>query len=125
MSPAIGLWEPENVNIETFLYREPVKQAQNIPKPYHALEYDIIQRIMDKQTISFRLEIEKVAELDELAGSMDRDRTYLLNQAVQAYLDLQKWQLDEIRAGLADADAGRVVDHGKMRATVAKWRKRK
>lgn len=80
---------------------------------------------MDKQTVSFRLESDKVAALDELAGSMDRDRTYLLNEAVGAYLDLQRWQLDEIRAGIADADAGRVVDHKKIRVTAAKWRRQK
>jgi predicted transcriptional regulator len=80
---------------------------------------------MEKQTVSFRLESDKVAALDALADSLDRDRTYLLSQAVQAYLDLQQWQLNEIRAGLADADAGRVVDHSKIRATAAKWRRRK
>ncbi len=80
---------------------------------------------MDKQTISFRLESNKVAALDALANSLDRDRTYLLSEAVQAYLDLQQWQLDEIRAGLADADAGRVVDHQKIRAMASRWRRRK
>jgi predicted transcriptional regulator len=80
---------------------------------------------MEKQTVSFRLESGKVAALDALAHSLDRDRTYLLNEAIQSYLDLQQWQLDEIRAGLADADAGRVVDHKKIRAMAAKWRRRK
>lgn len=80
---------------------------------------------MEKQTVSFRLESDKVAALDALADSLDRDRTYLLSEAVQAYLDLQKWQLDEIRAGLADADAGRVVEHSKIRAIAAKWRRRR
>jgi predicted transcriptional regulator len=80
---------------------------------------------MDKQTISFRLESEKVAALDALADSLDRDRTYLLSEAVQAYLELQQWQLDEIRAGLSDADAGRVVDHQKIRAMASRWRRRK
>ena len=80
---------------------------------------------MDKQTISFRLESDKVAALDALADSLGRNRTYLLSEAVQAYLDLQPWQLDEIRAGLADADAGRLVAHQKIRALAAKWRQRK
>jgi predicted transcriptional regulator len=80
---------------------------------------------MNKQTISFRLESDKVSALDALAGSMDRDRTYLLNEAVRAYLEVQHWQLEEIRAGLADADAGRVVDHQKIRMMAAKWRRRK
>ena len=80
---------------------------------------------MDKQTISFRMESDKVAALDALADSLDRDRTYLLSEAVQAYLDLQRWQLDEIRAGLEDADADRVVHHQKIRAMAARWRRRK
>ena len=80
---------------------------------------------MEKQTVSFRLESDKVAALDALADSLDRDRTYLLSEAVQAYLELQQWQLNEIRAGLADADANRVVDHQKIRAMAAKWRRRK
>ena len=35
------------------------------------------------RTISFRIAPEKVAELDLIAKSMDRDRSYLLNEAVE------------------------------------------
>ncbi len=80
---------------------------------------------MEKQTVSFRLESDKVAALDALASSMDRDRTYLLNEAVQSYLEVQRWHLEQIEAGIADADAGRVIDHGKVRAMAAKWHRRK
>jgi predicted transcriptional regulator len=78
---------------------------------------------MEKQTISFRLESEKVSKLDSLANSLDRDRSYLLGEAVQAYLDTQQWHLEQIRAGIADADAGRVVDHRKLKAMASKWRR--
>jgi predicted transcriptional regulator len=80
---------------------------------------------MDKQTISFRLESDKVSALDELAQSLDRDRTYLLGEAVQAYLDTQKWHLQQIRAGIAEADAGRVIDHSKVKAMASRWQRRK
>jgi predicted transcriptional regulator len=80
---------------------------------------------MEKQTVSFRLGSEKVAALDSLAEAMDRDRTYLLAEAVQAYLEAQEWHLEQIRAGIAEADAGRVVDHRKVKAMTAKWRRRK
>ena len=80
---------------------------------------------MDKQTISFRLESEKVAALDALADSMDRDRTYLLSEAVGAYLDTQQWQLDQIRAGIDEADNGRVISHAKVRFMASKWRRNK
>jgi len=80
---------------------------------------------MEKRTISFRLASEKVSALDALGDSLDRDRTYLLNEAVQAYLDTQRWQLEEIRAGIAEADAGKLIDHSKVKDMASRWRRRK
>jgi predicted transcriptional regulator len=80
---------------------------------------------MEKQTISFRLESDKVSALDALAGSMDRDRSYLLGEAVQAYLQIQQWHLEQIEAGIAEADAGQVVEHRKVKAMGSKWRRHK
>jgi predicted transcriptional regulator len=80
---------------------------------------------MEKQTISFRLASDQVSALDELADSLDRDRTYLLAEAVEAYLDTQQWHLEQIRAGIADAEAGRVIDHAKVKAMASRWRRRK
>jgi predicted transcriptional regulator len=80
---------------------------------------------MDKQTVSFRLDADKVAALDRLADSMDRDRTYLLSEAVDAYLELQRWQIEWIQAGIAEADAGKVVPHRKVKAMASRWRRRR
>jgi predicted transcriptional regulator len=80
---------------------------------------------MEKQTVSFRLESNQVAALDALADSMDRDRTYLIGEAVRAYLDTQQWHLEQIKAGIADADAGRVLDHRTVKAMASKWRRKK
>ena len=80
---------------------------------------------MDKQTVSFRLESDKVAALDALADSMDRDRTFLLGEAVQAYLETQQWHLEQIQAGIAEADADLVIDHTKVKAMATKWRQRR
>src|SRR5258708_24827269 len=80
---------------------------------------------MEKQTISFRLESDKVSALDALADSMDRDRSYLLSEAVQAYLQIQQWHLEQIEAGIAEADAGQIVDHSKVKAMASKWRRQK
>jgi predicted transcriptional regulator len=40
--------------------------------------------------ISFRIAPEKVAQLDSIAKAMDRDRSYLLNEAVENYLSEQR-----------------------------------
>lgn len=62
---------------------------------------------MLRETITFRTESERRERLDRAAALMDRDRTYVLNQAVDAYLDLMDWQEAHIHAGLEDAEAGR------------------
>ncbi|HTS70687.1 MAG TPA: CopG family transcriptional regulator [Terriglobia bacterium] len=76
---------------------------------------------MNKRTISFRLEPDKVAALDNLAKAQTRDRTFLLNEAVDAYLDVQRWQIEHIQEGLRQADAGMGRDHEEVHA---KWRRR-
>ena len=78
--------------------------------------------MMNKQTVSFRLDEHRVAALDKLADAMDRDRTYLLNEAVEAYLETQRWHLEQIQAGIAEADAGAVISHANVKAMAAKWR---
>jgi predicted transcriptional regulator len=75
----------------------------------------------NRKTISFRLESHKVAALDKLAKAQTRDRTFLLNEAVDAYLDVQRWQIEYIREGVAQAEAGMGTDHEDVRA---KWKSR-
>jgi RHH-type transcriptional regulator, rel operon repressor / antitoxin RelB len=89
------------------------------------LEYILIHCNMEKQTISFRLESDKVDALDVLAKALDRDRTYLLNEAVSAYLDVQQWQLEHLTASIKQADAGRLTDHADIKKMASHWRRRK
>ena len=76
----------------------------------------------NKKTVSFRLEAEKIDALDKLAKAQTRDRTFLLSQAVDAYLEVQRWQFEHIQEGVRQADAGMGADHEIVRA---KWRRRR
>ncbi len=89
---------------------------------YIILYYFVMQTTAkDKKTISFRIEEGKLAALDRLAKAQTRDRTFLLSQAVDAYLEVQQWQLEHIREGLRQADAGMGADHESVKA---KWQRR-
>ena len=79
---------------------------------------------MEKQTISFRLDAEKVSDLDTLAKALGRDRSYLLNEAVRSYLEVQQWQIEQIDKALEQADAGKLIDHSDVRKMAAKWLRR-
>ena len=72
-------------------------------------------------TLSFRVPADTATELDALADATDRPRSWLLEQALQQYLDLQTWQVGHIAEGLADLEAGRVVDHETLMAELEGW----
>jgi predicted transcriptional regulator len=74
----------------------------------------------NQRTISFRMDEEKIEELDGLAESADRDRSYLLNEAVNNYLELQAYHASLIKEGLKAAREGRTIETAEVRARIAK-----
>jgi len=61
----------------------------------------------------------KVAEIDALAGAMDRSRNYIVNQAIEHYLAANAWQLERITTGIAAAREGRVLPASEVFAGIA------
>lgn len=81
----------------------------------------VLLRIMSThRTISFRLDEEKVTALDELAQSVDRDRSHLLNEAVANYLELQEYHARLVKAGLAAVKKGQTIKAAEVRKRIAK-----
>jgi predicted transcriptional regulator len=78
---------------------------------------------MSRETISFRLESEKRKALDAVASALDRDRSYIINEAIGAYLNVQRWQMDHIREGLRQSDAGEFATDAEMKKTLSSRRK--
>ena len=60
-------------------------------------------------TVSFRIPAAKVEALGRLASLQDRDRSYLLNEAVEQYLALNDFHTEHIREGLRQAEQGPLV----------------
>jgi predicted transcriptional regulator len=71
---------------------------------------------MPVQTVSFRAPVDKLAALDALATAERRDRTSLLNEAINNYLALQTRRDLETLKALEDADAGLTLPHDKVMA---------
>lgn len=61
----------------------------------------------------------KVAEIDALASAMDRSRNYIVNQAIEQYLEANTWQMERIRDGIAAARDGKVAPAGEVFAVIA------
>lgn len=74
----------------------------------------------NQRTVSFRLDEDKIEALDGLAESVDRDRSYLLNEAVTNYLELQAYQVGLIKEGLKAVKEGRTVEIADVRARITR-----
>jgi len=77
------------------------------------------------KTISFRINSDAVDTLDALVETMDRDRSYLLNEAVERYLELNEYHIKLIKKGLRAAEAGDFVPHAEMKKLITRMRRTK
>jgi len=60
----------------------------------------------EKELVSFRLRKTLKAKLAALSQATGRSQTFLAEEAIAAYCDLQSWQVEAIREGIKDADEG-------------------
>ncbi len=77
---------------------------------------------MKKTSITFRVEPEIREQLDHLADKTNRRRSDLLNDAVNAYLDLQRWQIEHIEEGLKQADSGEFVRDAEVKKAFERFK---
>lgn len=76
---------------------------------------------MARESVTFRLDAEKRAALDAVARTLDRDRSHVLNEAVGAYLEVHRWQLDHMHEGIRQADAGEFASDEEVAAAFDRW----
>ena len=51
---------------------------------------------MAKETVTFRIEPATRESLDAIAAATNQDRSGVINEALNAYVDLYQWQVDHI-----------------------------
>lgn len=79
---------------------------------------------MAREVMTVRIEPQTRKALDGIAASLDRDRTYIVNQALEAYIDVHQWHLDHIRQGLREANAGNFASEAEVSRVIARLRKK-
>jgi RHH-type rel operon transcriptional repressor/antitoxin RelB len=71
--------------------------------------------------LSVTLPSETKERLERLATEAATSPSELAAEAIRSYLDLQEWQVEEIRAGVREADAGEFASADEVRSVFAKW----
>jgi predicted transcriptional regulator len=66
---------------------------------------------MAEGVFTVRIPPEKQRQLDALAQALDRSRNWVVSDAIDQYLEVQAWQIEQIRHGVEEADRGELVPH--------------
>ncbi len=79
---------------------------------------------MSRATLTFRIDDDTRQALDEIAAALNRDRSYVINEALARYVELHRWQVDHITEGLRQADSGEFASDAAVKRTLARLTRR-
>ena len=71
-------------------------------------------------TMTIRLESELKQRLDRLAEATRRSKSFLAAEALREFVELNEWQIQEIKDGLLEADQGDFASDQDVRKLKAK-----
>lgn len=74
---------------------------------------------MITRVVTAHIPIELAEQVDELAARLDRPKGWIVKQALASWVALEAKRQQLTLEGLADVDAGRIIDH----ATIHAWAK--
>lgn len=70
---------------------------------------------------SVRVSSELKAKVEAIAVAVERPRSWVVTQALEAFVAEQAWQIEEIKRGVAEADAGDFASVEEVEAVFTKW----
>jgi RHH-type transcriptional regulator, rel operon repressor / antitoxin RelB len=73
-------------------------------------------------TMTVRLEDEVKDRLDRLAESTHRSKSFLAAEAIRQFVENNEWQIAEIHAAMAEANAGDFASDKDVAALARKWK---
>lgn len=75
-------------------------------------------------TMTIRLEDDTRARLEKLAKATQRSRSFLAAEAIRDYVEINEWQVGEIREALKEAERGEFASESEVKRFFDGWRKR-
>jgi predicted transcriptional regulator len=78
-----------------------------------------------KSVVTVRLAPELRSRIKTIAAAMERPRSWVINRAIEQFVAEQAWQIEEIKRGLAEADAGDFATDAEVNAVFTKRRSRR
>ncbi len=70
---------------------------------------------------TIRMDDTVLDRVDSMAKSINRSRTWVINQAVERFLSYEEWFVQDVQAGVNEVAAGEVASPAKVAERFAKW----
>jgi RHH-type rel operon transcriptional repressor/antitoxin RelB len=77
--------------------------------------------MMKTASVSARLTPDIAKKMALLAKALNRSKSYLAAEAIEAYVNDQQWQIEAIVEGIKEADEGKFATERQMKKALAKW----
>ncbi len=71
---------------------------------------------METKVITSHVPLPLAQKIDKFAQQMDRSRGWIVKQALSRWVDAEEYHHQMTLEGMADVEAGRVVDHEEVAA---------
>lgn len=78
----------------------------------------------ESSVLTLRLDAKLKSQLDRLSKAMNRSRSFVAAQAIQEFVSVNEWQINEIKKALAEADAGDFATDEEVQQVMNKWTRR-
>jgi RHH-type rel operon transcriptional repressor/antitoxin RelB len=75
------------------------------------------------EVMTIRVDRRTKSRLEKLATAMDHTKSCVAAEAIRAYIELNEWQIAEIKAGLKEANASDFSAADEAHAVMKKWRR--
>lgn len=78
----------------------------------------------ESAVLTLRLDPKLKKQLDRLSKSMSRSRSFVAAEAIRGFVELNAWQIEEIKKGLEEADRGDFATDAEVERSVKRWTRR-
>lgn len=72
--------------------------------------------------LTVRVTEEVKDQLEALADATGRSKSWIAFEAIKQYIELESWQIGEIKAAIKEANAGDFATESEVDAVKKKWR---
>jgi RHH-type transcriptional regulator, rel operon repressor / antitoxin RelB len=76
---------------------------------------------MTSTTFTVRVDPDVKKRLEKLAKSTGRSRSFLAAEALDAYLDVNEWQIAGVKDAITSLDRGKTIAHKEVKDWVNSW----